>query len=107
MLSVEGYCNPADIDIARVGVQSALLGLVGNNNVVLGQLVQSRLAPGVNVTLDIQRVQCIGDIFAILGLLLIGLVVVLLALGGLAGLALGLLLLFALLLGKSLLLFLA
>ena len=108
VLSVEGYRNPTDIDIARIGMQSALLRLVGHDNFVPGQLLQSLLALGITITLDVQCIQCIGDVVAIVFLLLIGLIVIaLLALAGLAGLALGLLLLFALLLGESLLLLLA
>jgi hypothetical protein len=86
-------------------MQSALLGLVGHDNLVLGQLLQSLLALGVTITLDVQRAQCISDVVAIVFLLLIGfIVIVIVLLALLAGLALGLLLLFALLLGESLLL---
>ena len=97
VLSMEGYRNPTDIDIARIGMQSALLRLVGHDNFVPGQLLKSLLALGITITLDVQRVQRIGDVVPIVILLLIGLIVI--ALFALAGLALGLLLLLALLLG--------
>ena len=105
VLSVEGYRNPTDIDIARIGMQSALLRLVGHDNFVPGQLLKSLLALGITITLDVQRVQRIRDVVPIVILLLIGLIAI--ALLALAGLALGLLLLLALLLGESLLLLLA
>ena len=103
---MKGNRNSTNVDIARVGVQSALLGLVRNNNVVFGQLLESLLTFGVDVALDVQSVQCIGNVVAIFVLLLVRLLVFLLTLS-LAGLALGLLLLFTLLLGKGLLLLLA
>ena len=106
VLSMKGNRNSTNVDIARVGVQSALLGLVRNNNVVFGQLLESLLTFGVDVALDVQSVQCIGNVVAIFVLLLVRLLVFLLTLS-LAGLALGFLLLFTLLLGKGLLLLLA
>ena len=104
VLSVEGYRNSTDVDVARVGMQSTLLGLVRDNNIVFGKLLESRLAFGIDVALDVQSAQCIGNVVAILVLLLVCLIVSLLTLG-LAGFAFGLLLLFTLLLGESLLLF--
>ena len=103
VLSMKRNRNSTNVDIARVGVQSALLGLVGDNNVVFGQLLECLLTFGIDIALDVQSVQCIGNVIAIFVFFLVCFLVSLLTLA-LAGLALGLLLLLTLLLGKSLLL---
>ena len=51
--AVERNCDAANIDITRIGVQSALLRFIIDNDVLLGQIVECRLSLGVFVRVHI------------------------------------------------------